>query len=59
MFMLLSFLTYSLKLNKLQIVYNMNDYHITYELNTYTDKPAIMERTYSRRLDRARESELK
>ena len=26
---------------------NMNDYHITYELNAYTDKPAVMERTYS------------
>ncbi len=27
---------------------NMNDYHITYELNAYTDKPAVMERTYSK-----------
>jgi small-conductance mechanosensitive channel len=26
---------------------NMNDYHITYELNAYTDKPEVMERTYS------------
>lgn len=26
---------------------SMNDYHITYELNAYTDKPTVMERTYS------------